>query len=296
MHYEAKQLCYRGEWLVVPIDLFNKVFAIRVRAGENPDAVLEDLLDELSWSLDAPGVRPSLSTLRYPETGSRYSTPWPLRFRVVVVHADPLLAEELQFELERAGMRAPTFVVDAHTSLGDLQSFVALAPAVWIFGLAGVPPDIVSVLKRRAPECLFVLTGSEAALAPPLPEDRMLRVVGSAGGRASAASVAHAVRMRLLGSAGARDSRSRSDEHARAQLVLRTHLLRTFAQEKQAQSLAYQGWSLSLRRRMLRARARTIMLGEQAAALRAQARAYRGQPVAGGGDLMRLVGQMGSTP
>src|SRR4051794_21599451 len=100
MRFEERLGCYVGEWLMVPTAVFQGVLATRIRAGDNQDAALEDLLDELSWSLDVPGVRPTRRALDPGTSGCGGTTPWPLRFRVAVVQPEPVLAEDLQFELE----------------------------------------------------------------------------------------------------------------------------------------------------------------------------------------------------
>jgi hypothetical protein len=251
MQYDGACDRYTGTWVTVPGALFEQVLAARTYAGERADAVLEDLLDELSWSLDIPGVRPTDYAL---VSHADDRTPWPLRFRVGVVHSEPRQAEELQYELEQAGMRAPTFVVVSAHDHQALPAFLTPAPTVCIIDSTALHGACGST-TRGALRSRAHLLETTAADVP--------------------ASVAHRVR-RLLLTRGARVS---ADTHMakRAAVLLRARLLRQVIQEQSTHTLAYRGWTLSLLRRNRRAVARAVMLREQAQALRIQHAATLGR-------------------
>jgi hypothetical protein len=264
VRYDAVRDCYVGDWLIVPAAVFEQALAARLRAGDAPDAAVADLRDELSWSLDVPGVRPDPRTPR-PAAGQSPATPWPLRFRVAVVQPNATLATRLQDALERGGLRALTYVEATSDDAIRLRAFLTPAPSACIFGLRGPRARVWEKLQADAPDTLVVLTGPGQN---PSRGRAGAQVVPYDGSAEAARAVAQAVRRQLL--CGFRQTDTGAAGDPRARLLLRTHLLRALAEERAAQALAYRGWSLSLEKRSRR-------LVAQAATLRAQSQALQVQ-------------------
>jgi hypothetical protein len=237
MRYDARRDCYAGSWLDVPIGVFEETLARRVRGGESPDAALEDLLDEDTWSLDVPGVRPRRPQQVNEWRGDRLL--WPLRFRAAVLHEDADRADELQYELEAAGLRAPAFVVADGTTPAALDAFLAPTPSACVVGDTDRLAVLLPVLQAALPECVFLSTGQR-----------------------SAATVAQSVCMLLVARRNALPRVA-----AREHLLLQARLVRTNAAEQRLRALAYRGWARSLGKRERRLVAQSAMLREEAQAV-----------------------------
>lgn len=278
MRYDERTAGYIGDWLTVPDAVFERVLLARTAAGQQRDLVLDDLSDELAWSLDVPGVIPSARALQADSTWMATVTPWPLRFRVAIVHADEAAADELQFVLERAGMRAPAFVARADAGPRDLRGHLALAPSVCVLGPTSAAGAWLPWMQRWVPQCRFAVidtagkAGTEAANAAPA--GAAASSVGQPVHRVELAAdqIAQVVRTMLI--AGSAPHAQPSDD-ARAITVLRSRLLRMTTAEQEIRALAYQGWARSLVRRSRRTRGRAAMLREQAQARRHERRLAR---------------------
>ncbi|HZU76092.1 MAG TPA: hypothetical protein VFA70_04960 [Dehalococcoidia bacterium] len=268
MRYDATSGCYTGEWLAVPECVFQQALEARVAAGERPDAVLEDLLDELSWSLETPGVvlaRRS-GTLRA-RLRAGEPLPWPLRFRVPVLHSDESRAAALRRALEAAGMRAPTIIVDDTASIDRLCAALTPAPLLCVFGAGGALAQAWRSLHAQLPGCRFVLTTPPHEQGGPLPAGvHSLWQPAEAEEPAYVARAALNLFMRTLPEQASLGVRM-------ALAIERACLLSGVAGERYIHALAFRGQARSLRTQDRRVRAQAIMLREQARMLRGGATA-----------------------
>jgi hypothetical protein len=166
MRYNPARDGYEGAWLTVPGEVFERVFAARVRAGDDPADARGALLKEQHWSLAVPGVRSSGRAVPVEEL------PAPVRFRVAVVQPTAERARVLVEALEAAGLHALPFVAATSADVSGLRAFLTPAPAACVFGLTGTLARLGQRLAADVPAMHLVLTPARASRlpdAPPLP-------------------------------------------------------------------------------------------------------------------------------
>jgi hypothetical protein len=251
MRYDSVRDCCEGDWLVVPGELFERVFAARVRAGDDSEEARNALSDERQWSLDISGVRHT------GRTAGLGALPAPLRFRIAVVQPTAARATVLSAELERAGLHAMSIVIATTKDVVELRAFLTPAPSACVFDLTGRLANLWTKVHADALDTRIVLVAPRSCRssgAPPVP------AAPFDGSTAAAQLVAGTVRAHLL--QAERDPARFVERDVRARVLPRTHLQRAVAEEQCIRAQAHRGWAGSLMKRSQNARTRAAALRE----------------------------------